>query len=93
MTGKIPYSGLSSKADISRAVLKDLKRPLHSDYKVEIVGEGKEELIKLMNYCWHRDPAPRPEADYVVITLEHLLKKISPEESAIQSNLGLDSID
>ena len=66
---------------------------MHSDYDVQIHGEGKEELVRLMTHCWHRDPAPRPDAYHVIIKLEDLRKKIILEEQARKRKQWVNSVD
>ena len=77
LTGLQPFPDLSNAA-IFKAAVEEFKHPLSPEYGNKIEGAGSEELTRLLKDCWHRTPAVRPSADYIVSKLEEILESMTP---------------
>eukprot|EP00899_Mesostigma_viride_P013737 jgi/Mesvir1/22364/Mv17866-RA.1 len=73
VTGEIPYAGLAPVQAAMGVVQRDL-RPI-------IPPNIHPKLAALMEWCWKRDPAARPEFSEVLTVLEGLTKSLAKKGS------------
>jgi hypothetical protein len=50
-------------------------------------------LIELLQKCWHRDPAERPDFSEILEILQKLSKEVSPTFQVLTSSLSITCLN